>query len=58
MSLNSMQWGMLAKVLYKIFFRKQLQKAVKSTENKFDDRALAEVDKMITGGKNGKQISS
>ena len=58
MSLNSMQWGMLAKVLYKIFFREQLQKAVKSTENKFDDKALAEVDKMITGGKNGKQIRS
>lgn len=47
MSLKSEDWGMLAKVLYKVFFRKMLITATANTANTFDDKALQQIDKML-----------
>ena len=46
-SLKSEDWSFLAKWLYKMFFRAQLEKAVKHTRTDFDDKMLSAVDKMI-----------
>lgn len=46
-SLKSADWGFLGKVLYKLFLRNLLTKAVASTKTEFDDKALQQLDKML-----------
>jgi hypothetical protein len=46
MSLNSLQWGFLAKLLYK-FFRPELKKIIADSSNTVDDTILKVADKLV-----------
>ena len=46
MSINSTQWGFFTKLLYK-FFRPELERIVKDTNNTVDDTVLKVADSIV-----------
>ncbi len=49
MKINAEKFGLLTKLIYNLFFRKKLAKAVKNSENKIDDAALKLIDSVAAG---------
>ena len=46
---QAVQVGIIFKILYRFFFRRKIEKAVKNSKNTIDDRGLDMIDKLVGG---------
>ena len=49
MNNNAIKFGLLARLIYRLFLREYLVKAVENSENTIDDEALEMIDNLATG---------
>ena len=49
MNNNAIKFGLLARMIYRLFLRDYLVKAVRNSENEIDDAALEMIDSVAAG---------